>query len=269
MGDNKVYLVPHDILESWRSRIKLENADQPLTSEVMRADSELTRAVNAPGGDDHNKSALVGQKLAGYLESRQRRSPAVAPPPQPSQDVPLNLFSKTYRGKSESLLQLLKNNPRISWDDKLRVSVDGNPIPGSSLVDMIADVTTRSKSAARPLGHEVFRDLLRDMNAPRSLINNPAYATPLPVDPPAALDWTKYKPISDTASDSDDYEATYTPAKTVYRSRRAKALKPPWASAKPKNPRSKGTPARKFTPQRPKITRAKRPKTLPIQWDNA
>jgi len=214
----RVYLVPEDVMQSWRSKLRLERADQPQTAAVMRADGELSKAVRTDTTtSDHNKALEVNQKLADYLVTRRRRMDAYhppQPPPQPSSsssssstqnidDVPLGVVAKTYRPKAVELLRLVSKNPRLEWDDRQRVTIDGRPIPGSNIVDLLTDVTTRRKAALRPPGFELFRDVLQEMNTPRSLINNPVYLrarSPAPVYHPT---WSQYQPLPDSDSDDD------------------------------------------------------------------
>ena len=99
------------------------------------------------------------------------------------------------------------------------------------------------------------------MNAPHSLINNPAYIQSFPSKlTPITTDWTTYKPIEDDYDDDDDDEDLtpydkYTPHKRVIHSRRAKALRPSWAGNKHSPRKKRKQPIVKKNP-------------LPIKWES-
>ena len=85
-NENMLYLVPSDIVESWRSQFRAEEADNPRSNRVRRADDELRQAVADTSGSANERAARAADKLGEYLQARRVRSappPPLRPPPVP------------------------------------------------------------------------------------------------------------------------------------------------------------------------------------------
>lgn len=84
----------------------------------------------------------------------------------------VTLIPKTYRTKARSLLQKIKTNKIINWNENGVVSIENKEIPLSNITDLISDVV-RSKKYSSPIGWREFGNVLRDSNIPNELIGNP------------------------------------------------------------------------------------------------
>lgn len=80
---------------------------------------------------------------------------------------PKNLVKKT-----DQLLQWIKENPDIlSWDDRRQIIYNGDVVSGSNIVDLFRDIMVMRKSY-EPTGWQAFLKGLRDMDTPKSYIQN-------------------------------------------------------------------------------------------------
>ena len=77
------------------------------------------------------------------------------------------LFPKSVRGRAHALLTYIA--PYVSWDDTLEVTVSGVKIPHSNIVDLIK-VHLKEYKDFCPVGAEKFGELLKNINAPQSLL---------------------------------------------------------------------------------------------------
>ena len=57
-GNNVLYLVPGDIVDSWRSQFRAEAADNPRADYVRRASAELRQAVADTNGGARERAAV-------------------------------------------------------------------------------------------------------------------------------------------------------------------------------------------------------------------
>ena len=77
------------------------------------------------------------------------------------------------KGKAGRLLKRLKTNPEIKWNDRGEITINGQYIRRSNLVDLVNDVLRARKTAPDPTGWEEFADVLRNSNVAQELIGNP------------------------------------------------------------------------------------------------
>ena len=95
--------------------------------------------------------------------------------PSPTIDIPvkdeserlISLFPKTLQARARGLLTYIL--PYISWNEKGEVTINGEKIPNSNIVDLIK-VQLKDYKDFRPLGVEQFVTLLKDVNVPLSLL---------------------------------------------------------------------------------------------------
>ena len=82
--------------------------------------------------------------------------------------VPISL-----RNKAGRLLQRLKSNPQVKWNELGELEYDGRVIKQSNLTDLVNDVLRKRRQTPDPLGWDVFADALRQVNVAQDLIGNP------------------------------------------------------------------------------------------------
>ena len=96
-----------------------------------------------------------------------------------SPGLPHIAVNKRYRMQAERLIKQLAKDPNIfSVNDRDEIVVKGQAIPGSNVIDLFSDLFATSKSriaGPRPPGFSDFVSVLKDINAPHSLLINPQY----------------------------------------------------------------------------------------------
>ena len=78
---------------------------------------------------------------------------------------------KISRRKGQLLLRHLKQNKnRFQWMDSGELIINGHPIPGSNLTDLVHHVTRNRPTARAPPGAAEFKALLQSTNAPQEAL---------------------------------------------------------------------------------------------------
>ena len=81
---------------------------------------------------------------------------------------------KSMKNKAERLLQRLKSNPDVKWNDLGEFEYRGQLIKNSNLTDLVNDVLRKRKNTTEPLGWETFAEALQRINVPQDLVGNPS-----------------------------------------------------------------------------------------------
>ena len=79
----------------------------------------------------------------------------------------MQLATKTGAPITKLLLDHIKSSNKVKWDSDGRLVVDGNPIEGSNIADLVASVTKKRKNVNPPRGADIFLKALSDINTPR------------------------------------------------------------------------------------------------------
>ena len=201
----RLFLVPEDVLDQWRSRTRLADIDQPRIARTVEADGDVTAILNEAGMSDYDKNALVEQKTASFrqlhdnqnlpLSSSSSSSSSSAPPPHTSHSPPssddlleqhiIDTVPKSYAAKARLLYNRMKSDPSVSWDETHGLSIGGQPVSGSNVAELIRDAVGQKKGVSRPAGYAEARDYFLQSGVPRSWLGNKAYHTrTLPAPPP-------------------------------------------------------------------------------------
>ena len=88
------------------------------------------------------------------------------------QDV-VESVPKSFKTKAERLLQRIKLDPEVKWNNLGELEYRGQLIKNSNLTDLVNDVLRKRKNSRDPLGWETFADVLHRLNVPQELIGNP------------------------------------------------------------------------------------------------
>ena len=134
------------------------------------------------------------------------------------QDV-VESVPKSLKTKAERLLQRIKLDPEVKWNNLGELEYRGQLIKNSNLTDLVNDVLRKRKNSREPLGWETFADVLHRLNVPQELIGNPTRWSYMrqkretPENPKnVALSSIKRRPLFD---DNDSFETppNETPSK--------------------------------------------------------
>lgn len=170
MGDDdSLYLVPADVIQSWRNKQTLDDIDRPLDRTVAQASEKVTRATDSSAPDipyDANQKLL--RAFGEFLQYKKLRENAVRPPPPapvpllPSQDAPLVDYTHdsviervpaSYRHRAKKILEhWTSHEGGVTFDGSTgQISVNGSPLEGSNIVDLLRDAVSRRKARTTPL----------------------------------------------------------------------------------------------------------------------
>jgi hypothetical protein len=107
----------------------------------------------------------------------------------------LDSLPKTVRRKGKILLEHIKDKKNeFQWLDSGELLVDGNPVPGSNITDLIHHVTRKRPTATPPKGVDEFVELLDKTNVPKEALNLSEGAFQTPPQATAAVG-TSFSPL--------------------------------------------------------------------------
>ena len=78
---------------------------------------------------------------------------------------------KTYKRKAQLLLEKIKKNDAMNWNDKGELKIGEDVVKGSNITDLINDVL-HARKGFDPLGWQQFVRGLASMNVPETLVGN-------------------------------------------------------------------------------------------------
>lgn len=197
----KMVLIPPETLA--RLQQHQHTPSNTLTNALNALDVEMDRIMQLKGIDDADKWHKYNQVLQRYLHHvGQSRQPVKIPfvnqtssysntndevdgvgksenvktsidhvPWDSIKRQTIQAIPKLKKSIAESLYDTLYQSPLISWDDKGRVTIREQPVVGSSITDLIADVV-RDRKGTNPEGWSPFTDILAELNIPQEYISN-------------------------------------------------------------------------------------------------
>ena len=197
----KLYLVPEDVIQTWRAEQREKAVDRPAETVTNTIDSTMGHLLEAPDLNDYDKEKLFSQELAKFLNMRkqmQQQQQAFQVPIQQPASMPSSTSSrdsveesilasipKTYRAKAAGLMHYLKSDPNVTWDDNGQLVIGGTTYTGSHMVDLINDALRSRKRMKRPRGWRELSSHLAQRNVPRELVGNQAWFKTSPPTPPS------------------------------------------------------------------------------------
>ena len=170
----KMILVPHDTV----TRIRDTVTPTPQT-QMSSLDTEMRTIMREKYADDSEKWKKYNEVLQRYLffanESRKPIKLEIVSAEKPNSAMRQQLITvmpKTYKDQAVKMFDYLSSEGSpITWDSTGAVSIHGNLIPQSNILDFISDLT-RSRRSFEPLGVAKFVNALAQMNFPLDIIGN-------------------------------------------------------------------------------------------------
>ena len=168
--------------------------DQPPTTDaLLNLDEDMRHVLSQSDLSPERKVDMYNQILQKHRHFYQqhRSLPTLTdpgpftPPQQDSDNQPppvkvdsieedvLKSTPSTFQRKARLLMELVKRNPQLSWNQRGELTVKDQPIEGSHMIDLVNDVLRHRRSRAPPTGWEQFAEALRDSNVPQDLIGHP------------------------------------------------------------------------------------------------
>jgi hypothetical protein len=199
------------------------------TENLKTLDRDMNQIINHKNEEDqHEQASQYAQLLMRYLarldQVKKRPLGVVTVKTQSTTNPAMESdivqgVPKTYERKARAILQRLKEDQDVSWNEKGEFVYKGEPVLGSNMTDLVNDVLRSRTTVPTPTGWETFARALKANNTPRELIGHsqrwkwmqgeteppPPPLPPQPTSPTKPRKkrrgrdttpsrWTKYKP---------------------------------------------------------------------------
>ena len=177
----KMILVPHDSVARMHDTV----APTP-QSQMSSLDTEMNYIMRKQYADDSEKWKKYNETLQRYLHfAKESRKPITfeieSKTDEKSEGNQTNsamrqqlmaAMPKTYKDHAVKIYDyLVRDGSPVTWDSTGQVSIQGNLIRQSNIIDLISDLT-RSRKSFVPVGVDKFVDVLAQMNIPLDFIGN-------------------------------------------------------------------------------------------------
>ncbi len=107
----KLYLVPEDVINNWRSEQREKAVDRPVSSVTAQIDSKLSSILKSDM-TDYDKEKLYVQELEKLRTLRHQKAPSLPFSSSSSNSsrsaISLSSIPKMYQRKAEGLLDYLQ-----------------------------------------------------------------------------------------------------------------------------------------------------------------
>lgn len=205
----KMALVEPRLLESLQhylrqqQQIKERKQDNIVDDALTRQENAMQNTLQDPSLAATDKVKLYNDNLQRYLTYREKIEPpkfkvvdtaaaATAAALSPftinddagikdstTTDVEHDFFEREIiksapvkmKRKAILLLERLKRDPNISWNERGEAIIKGQLLPNTNINDLVQDVLRKRKSHV-PRGWEAFAQSLRESNIPQDLVGN-------------------------------------------------------------------------------------------------
>lgn len=161
---------------------RTQDIEQIKPNTMSLLDKEMKSILETTEISDHDKWLMYQQALQKFLqvtsEKRQPLSIPIVDDPNMEKEQELddndllNTFPKSLKNKASLLLKQIKQSGVIAWDGLGCVSIHGNRLQGSNIIDLLNDVIRSRKTDTEPAGRDQFIKCLSDINVPHILIGN-------------------------------------------------------------------------------------------------
>ena len=184
----KLYLVPDDVINTWRHEQRSQQVDKPVETTMAQMDRNMQNILKNSKMSDYDKEKLFSQKLATYVDMRDNAKGFPADPmishPLPEsevnkKDLPLDITTsvpKMYQRKADAFLNYLHADGDVTWDEQGQILLQGKVIPKSHIVDLVHDAMRLRKRTKRPQGWQELSRHLAQKNIPRELVGNETWS---------------------------------------------------------------------------------------------
>ena len=147
----------------------------PIHRSMSTLDRDMQNILQRTDLPVEEKVRQYNQILQRYLEYQDHLRIPTAPPPMTiSKDIEQEVLStipKTMRRKAENLLERVKRQSNLGWNERGELLFNGEVIQGTNIVDLVNDMVRQRKSF-QPRGWREFARALRQDNVPQDLIGN-------------------------------------------------------------------------------------------------
>ena len=183
----KMAIVPFKLLEEmnrWKVEQRPKLPPNPQVTQTSDLQKEMMSVLQKDNISESEKAQLFGQTLQKFQFAHNKAmKPETKHIHQPPSSIDETQTSKTINArivgsvpvtlqrKAKLLLQMLEDHPSMSWNEQGNLEVNGKPISGSNIIDLVNDVLRQRKSSP-PKGWEHFSRGLKDINVPQEYVGN-------------------------------------------------------------------------------------------------
>jgi len=150
----KIILVDPRVL----ANMKQSNTPQPpLVKVVSDLDTQMNEALTRTDLSTSEKLRLYDQILQRYMVYKEKLTEKPAQVVvRENEDFPeseiLRGVTKQYKKKTEELLDFIKGNSLLGWNDSGEFVYDDRAVPSSNIKDLIAATARNTKKSRLPVG---------------------------------------------------------------------------------------------------------------------
>lgn len=182
---NKYALVPVDSLHQQKQPQQTAVPESGLDKQMNEFFIELRKLLADNSKPPEEVSKVFNQLLQRYHmlagdkgahDLQQQLPTADEPLVQQKFELPdeyaLQGVPKNKMNQAKILLQYIKNNPRVRWNNKGEILVDNQLINGSHVTDLLYDFSRDNKCGIAAIGHTALAGILKEANVPRRAVGN-------------------------------------------------------------------------------------------------
>ena len=177
----KLFLVPEDVIHTWRSNQRTEQIDKPVETSLSHMDKSMQNILKDNKLSVYDKEKLYTQKLATYVDMRDQMKRHLP-------EIHLDSVPKNFHTKANALLKYLQSDKDVEWDAQGQLVLNGKVIPTSNIVDLIHDGMRLRKKMKRPPGWKELSHHIIEKNVPRELIGNEEWISEPTLQPYSHVD---------------------------------------------------------------------------------
>ena len=168
----KMVMVPQDAYSSLVSQQK--QLYPPVIGQLSNLDQELQTILTNPNLSTDAKYHQYMNVFGRYQKLKQGPEPpqlqAPPPPPIEERNIVSNL-PKAVQRKGKILMDHIRANPEVFTFQKTgELVVNGSPVVGSNVTDLIHYATRTRPNVTKPEGYDQFKDLLDATNVPKEAV---------------------------------------------------------------------------------------------------
>lgn len=169
----KLYLVPEDIINTWKSEQRTQQTNNPLETAISQIDKNMQSVLKDKHLSDYDKEKIYTQKQATFVDMRDELTTPVRTENtiNESNDI-LDSVPKLYHKKANALLKYLQMDKDVNWDNQGQLIINGKTIPQSHIVDLVNDGMRLRKKKQHAKGWRELSHHLAMKNVPKELIGN-------------------------------------------------------------------------------------------------
>lgn len=167
----KLFLVPEDVIQNWKSEMRAKQVDAPKETTLNNIDNSMHNVLNNNKLNDYEKDKIYTQKLGSYVSMRDNQNRQTRPVKNWPIDT-IDSIPKKYQTKGKALMQYIQSDKDIQWDELGQMSLKGNLIEKSNIIDLLHDSLRARKTSQKPKGWKELCRHFHSRNIPQELLGN-------------------------------------------------------------------------------------------------